>query len=155
MRGQTPRQQRPLPCTQMRNQPRREELSEERAFNRSWQVLALAERTVCRRQCIPSPLHSASSADFIKVHLRTQFALPVGRSQQLLFIFRWVKWWAAAAAAAAALLHGNPLQRKPNCLHQTLLKLKWCGSRYISRQMETMWKASKAFKVEKESEGEG
>lgn len=45
----------------LRNQPWLEDVSQKRTFNRSWQVLALAERTVCRLQRIPSPFHPVSS----------------------------------------------------------------------------------------------
>ncbi len=127
----------------LRNQPWLGEVSEERTFNRSWQVLALSERTVCRHQCIPSPFHPASSADFIKVHLRAQFALSASWSQELLFSFRYMMSEMMRACCCTASWKTiaacrQLLQSKPNCLHQTLLKLKCCWSYYTSQQMETM-----------------
>ena len=96
------RLQQPHPFAPLRNQQRLEKASKKRTFNRSWQVLALAEGTVCRLQWIPSTLHSATSADFIKVHLRTHFALSAAWSQDLLFSFRCMMSKMATACCSTA-----------------------------------------------------
>lgn len=124
----------------LRNRPWLGEVSEEGTFNRAWQVLAPAERTVCRLQCIPSPFHAAPSADFIKVHSRTQFVLlnpilsiQLQMSETMTTNCCTASWKSTEPAASCC---------TQSCLHQTPLKLKCCWSYYTSRQMETMWRAS-------------
>lgn len=128
----------------LRNQPWLEEVSAERTFNRSWQVLALAERTVCRLQCIPSLFHLASSADFIKVHSRTPFVLSASIQLQIYGEWNYNNYYYYCIASWKTIEHTASCC-SVNCLHQTLLKLKCCWCYDISQQMETMWRASKAF----------
>lgn len=128
----------------LRNQPWLGEVSEEGTFNRAWQVLAPAERTVCRLQCIPSPFHPAPSADFIKVHARTQFVLlnpilsiQLRMSETMTTNCCTASWKSTEPTASCC---------TQSCLHQTPLKLKCCWSYYTSQQMETMWRASNPLK---------
>lgn len=113
--------------------------SEGRTFNRSWQVVTLAERTVCRLQCIPSlftllPLLTPSKCTWGRILLW---------SQEHLFSFRYMmrKMMIACCCTASlkTIVHTDQLQQcKPNCLHHTLFKLKCCWFLYTTQQMETM-----------------